>query len=95
MAKIGLKQLKNTCFEEEKKSTIQIESELHLATVRFVLFYGQSAQHCYYNYCFLVFHKFEMFIFKKCTLKHAVQKQKKKRIKQTNSQKTKHKQPDV
>lgn len=35
-------QQKNTCFEEEDKSTIQAKSELHIATVRFVKFYRNS-----------------------------------------------------
>lgn len=47
MAEIGStkseKQQKHTCYEEEDKLTTRAESELQSASVRFVLFYRNSA----------------------------------------------------
>lgn len=57
MAKIGstesMKEQKNTCNEEGDKSTVLSESELHLATVRYILFFRKSDCHC--KYCLFAF----------------------------------------
>lgn len=47
--KLETQQNYTNCYEEENKSTLQVENELHLATVRFVSFYRKSAYHCAFN----------------------------------------------